>query len=274
MKYTLQSIKYTVKNFLYIIPFALLPALCFAFSLDAEAIGEISRNYFTGHPGDSSFTDIFRAVALFNFRSGWAFLAGLLGFVLTVLCASLIFAMVEKHMRIGKRTWTGVFSRINDNLLSTLGICALYALIYEVWVLIASALIYLMLRFSALAVAYVFSALVYLGMHFVLLYAVSVFYLWLPCLQITGFRSFEALRYSYQLVSPVKAKIIFGQFLGILIAEAALTAYALFVPNPVGFLVIATLLLTWMLGLFCVRMQVVYFDRAGLDRADLQRRYY
>ena len=61
MKYTIATIKYMLKNFLYIFPFALLPALFLSFSLDKTAIHTLLTNYFTGNP-TAIFTDIFHAV--------------------------------------------------------------------------------------------------------------------------------------------------------------------------------------------------------------------
>lgn len=274
MKYTIQSIRYIVKNFWYVIPFALLPALFLSVTLDKDSISKVATNYFTGKPAASYFSDIFHAVSILNFRSVGAFFSGLAGVVLMILCVSLMFAMVEKHMRIGKRTLNGVFSKLNDNLISTCGICLLYVLVYEVWTLITSALLFFVALPDAKAVAYVLSVVVFFGMHFVLLYIVSIFYLWLPCLQITGFRAFEALRYSYQLASPVKGKLILGQWINVTLAEILLVLCAKFVPSAAASFALATVLFTLMTAIFCVRMQVVYFDRAQIERADLKHYYH
>ena len=273
MKYTIATIKYILKNFLYIFPFALLPALFLSFSLDKTAIHTLLTNYFTGNP-TAIFTDIFHAVSIFNFRSVGVFFAGLIGVVLMILCASLMTALMEKHMRIGKRTFNGVFSKLNDNLMSTCGICLLYVFIYEIWALIMSSLLFLVSLIGSKAAIYVLSVIVFLGMHFILLYIVSIFYLWLPCLQITGFRAFEALRYSYQLVAPGKPRIIFGQWFSMLVAEVLLGVAAVFIPGKIAAIVIAAILYAFMTLMFCVRMQVIYFDRAQLERADLKNYYH
>ena len=273
MNYTIASIKYILKNFWYILPFAILPALFLSLSIDKFAIQKVLTDYFTGKPG-GSFPIIFRAISIFNFRDVGAFFAGLAGIVLMVVCVSLMMALIEKHMRIGKRTFSGIFSKLNDNLISTCGICLLYVLLYEVWALITSALLFLVMIPETVGVVYVLSVIVFFGMHFVLLYIVSIFYLWLPCLQITGFRAFEALRYSYQLVSPVKKNIVFGQWISVTLAEVLLGLCSLFVPGRVAGFALATVSYALMTAIFCVRMQVVYFDRAQLERADLKRYYH
>ncbi len=277
MKYTIQSFKYILKNFLYIFPFAVLPAVLLSLSLDKSAIQDILTNYFARSPG-ASFPEIFHAVSIFNFRSWGAFFAGLAGVVMMILCMSLLFALIEKHMRIGKRTMSGVFSKLNDNLVSTAGICLLYVAIYEVWALVTSALLFLTTltgdTTGAKVATYILSAFVFIGMHCLLLYLVSIFYLWLPCLQITGFRAFEALRYSYQLVASVKGKIVLGQWISVTLSEVLLGVCVLFVPGRIASFAVAALLYALMTLMFCVRMQVIYFDRAQLERADLKKYYH
>jgi hypothetical protein len=43
-------------------------------------------------------------------------------------------------------------------------------------------------------------------------------------------------------------------------------------PNPVFFTVLSTFLYTLIIMLYCVRMQVVYFDRDNIERMD-ERKY-
>lgn len=273
MNYTIASIKYILKNFWYILPFSILPALFLSLSIDKFAIQKVLTDYFTGKPG-GSFPIIFRAISIFNFRDVGTFFAGLAGIVLMVVCVSLMLALIEKHMRIGKRTYNGIFSKLNDNLLSTCGICLFYVLIYEVWAVLISALLFLAYLVENVVAVYILSVIIFFSMHFVLLYVVSLFYLWLPCLQITGFRAFEALRYSYQLVAPVKMRIVFGQWISVTISEILIGLTAIFVPMRGFSFAAAAVLYMFMTVMFCVRMQVAYFDRAQLERADLKKYYH
>ena len=273
MKYTIESLKYIFKNFLYIFPFAVLPAICLALSLDEPSMKAVLTSFFTGSP-EGSFVEIFCSVSFFNFRSVGVFFAGLAGFCSLVVCVSLLMAVLEKHMRIGKRTFNGIFSKLNDNLVSTFGMCILFFLIYELWALISSALLFLVFMIPSNAVLYILSVLLYFGSQFVLLYLIALIYLWLPCLQITGFRAFEALEYSYQLVAPVKLRVIFEQFISIVLSQILISLCVIFLPQRIWAFIVATLLYLFMILIFCVRMQVVYFDRAQLDRADLKKYYH
>lgn len=272
MKYTSKSLKYVFANFGYLVLFGLFPAVFLAYSLDTATVGAILRDYFTGSPY-ASFSDIFHAVSIFNFHSVSATIADVLSVILAVTCVAMMMAFMEKHMRIGKKTWTGMFSKLNDNLLSTLGITLLFACLYELWALITSALLLCVSFFGSKTVIYILSVIVWFGTQTALLFVVSLFYLWLPCLQITGFRSFEALSYSYQLATGAKRTIVREQFVSMTIAEILIGLVCVFAPWAWLKLVLNSAVFAGQILLFVTRMQVVYFDRAQLERAD-EKNYY
>lgn len=272
MKYTSKSLKYVFANFGYLVLFGLFPAVFLAYSLDTATVGAILRDYFTGSPY-ASFSDIFHAVSIFNFHSVSATIADVLSVILAVTCVAMMMAFMEKHMRIGKKTWTGLFSKLNDNLLSTMGITLLFACLYELWALITSALLLCVSFFGGKTVIYILSVIVWFDTQTALLFVVSLFYLWLPCLQITGFRSFEALSYSYQLATGVKRTIVREQFVSMTIAEILIGLVCVFAPWAWLKLVLNSAVFAGQILLFVTRMQVVYFDRAQLERAD-EKNYY
>ena len=273
MKYTIQSTKYVSKNFLYIFPFAILPALFMSLSTDEIALHYVLENFFAGNLHAWTFKTLFASISVLNFASWKAITAGLLGLLLLVPCVALMMAMLEKHMRIGKRTFNGVFSKLNDNLVSTCGYTVLLLTIYELWALICVALLFFVSRINTVIIAYAFSVIIFLGMHFVLLYLISAIYLWLPCMQITGFKAGEALYYSARLSAPVKWKILLGQLVIMLVAEISICVCAWYAVNFLYFTLLTTALYAVRIMLFCVRMQIAYFDLDNIDRADLNGYY-
>ena len=274
MRYTIQACKYVIKNFFYLLPFVVLPALFFSVSTDEEAIGCLMETLLVGDFSNLHFSHIFRAISIFNFSSWKAVFSGVIGIVALVFCVALLMAMLEKHMRIGKRTFNGVFSKLNDNFISTCGYALLLLAIYELWTLFTSALLFLMSRFTTGALGYVLGSVIYLGMHVVLLYAVSVIYLWLPCMQITGFKALEALYYSNRLANPVKWMILLGQILFLLVFETTICLCVLFAPNPALLMLLTTAFYAVLIMVYCVRMQIAYFDLDNIERADLKKYYH
>ena len=273
MKYTVQSGKYIFKNFLYIFPFAIIPAFCFCLSTDDAAIHDIYKTLLALNPNGIHFDCLFRAISMLNFGSWSSSIAGTLGIVLIVICVSMMMALIEKHMRIGKRTYTGVFSKLNDNFISTCGYALLVLAIYELWTLITSALVFALSRIPIVALAYSLMGIVFLGMHLLLIYAIGIIYLWLPCMQITGFRAIEALYYSYNLIRKAQWKMLLGQLFCLLFTEAIVAAVAIFAPDTLLFHLIGTGLYSIIIMIYCVRMFIAYFDRENLERADLHKYY-
>ncbi len=271
MKYTVQSGKYIAKNFLYIFPLAILPAFLLSLSTDEVAITKVLTETFAGNIEAWTFSELFHAISILSFGNWQAIVFGLLGIIAIVPCVALLMAFLEKHFRIGKRTLNGLWSKLNDNFLSTCGYALLFVAIYEIWALLTAAVVFILSMLPVLWLAYVLSAIAYIAMHVLLLYLVGFVYLWLPCLQITGFRAMEALHYSQQLVTTVKWKILGGQILFLLFAEALISLCAVLLPGWLMFTLITTALYSLLLLLYFVRMQIAYFDRDQIERADLKK---
>lgn len=273
MKYTAQSVKYVSKNFIYLFPFAILPALLLSFSTDEEAIIHVIRAIFNGDISSWTFYYLFCAISVLNFGSWKSLVFGLIGIIIIVPCVAMLMALLEKHFRIGKRTFNGLWGKLNDNFLPTCGFVLFIVVLYELWALLTAALLFFVSRIAITVLAYILAGATFLVLHALLLYVIGALYLWLPCMQITGFRAIEALHYSYQLVAPVKRKTMSAQFFFLLLSETLICVCAMFVPNMIVFTLITTLLYMLMFLVFCVRMQIIYFDRDQIDRADLMRYY-
>ena len=273
MRYTVQSSKYVLKNFFYVFPFAAIPALLFCLSTDKEAIDFLLTSFFTGKISDWEFSIVFKSVSALSFSTWQSIVFGLIGIMATVVCVSLMMALMEKHMRIGKRTFNGIFSKLNDNFVSTSGYTVLLLLIYELFTLIVSALLFLLSRIPVAWLAYTCVVGAYLIMIFAFLYGVGIIYLWLPCMQLTGFRPIEALNYSNQLTSSVKWRILFGQLFCLISSEIIISVCAIFMPTGIWFVVVTTLAYAFLIMVYCVRMQITYFDLDQIERMD-KKKYY
>ena len=153
MKYTAQAGKYIFKNFFYIFPFAVLPAIFFSLSTDEQAIIVVLRAFFSGELDKWTFVELFRSISMLNFTSWQSLVFGIIGILVTVPCVALMMALLEKHMRIGKRSINGMWGRLNDNLLSTCGYILLLLLIFEVWTLLAAAILYFVSMITVRVVA-------------------------------------------------------------------------------------------------------------------------
>ncbi len=271
LTYTVQTHKYILKNFLYIFPFALIPALFLALSVANEEMHAIVVTFFTGRLNEWTFPELFHTISVLNFASWRTILSGFVGLIVIVPCMSLFTAFLEKHMRIGKRTFNGLWSKLNDNFPSTFLYGAVILFIYELWALMLAAMLYFLSLIPNLPTAYVLIVITFLSFHVLLFYAVGTIYLWLPCMQITGFPIIEALQYANQLVAPVRWGILLEQVSFLLVAETVVGICVCFLADTFLFTLVMTLIISMFILYYIVRMQVVYFDRDQIERKDLKK---
>ena len=275
MKYTFQSSKYVLKNFFYILPFTIIPAFFFSLSTDEIALFEIMDKLFHGRVEAWCFTHLFRAISFLNFASFKSISFGVLGIVAMILCGALLMAFLEKHLRIGTRTYNGILSRLNDNFASTVMYLLVLIIIYELWSVATAGLLFFVSRITIPAVMYTLVTIVTLAMHAVLVWLIGFIYLWLPCMQITGFRAIEALVYVNRISSvQSKLKIFSSQMFVLLLAEFAISVCGYFlVDNFLLFTIVTTAAFAVMIMVYCVRMEIAYFHVDHLERADIKKYY-
>ena len=275
MRTVFGSWKYIFKNLWFVLPFSILPAIFLSLSLDYTCISEVVRGFFTGEPYFGTLRETFlhylHAWSFIRFDSWLGAVYSLLAVVCAVVFMAAMLAFVEKHMRLGKRTLSGVGKQCVNMLLPSLLIVVLYVLLYEVWAVVLSAVLLVIGELHALAAVYVLYILCTLAFVFVLLYLSTVLYLWLPCKQMTGFRFFEALVYSYRLMSGVRWKVVLSFAVSFVAAMAVLCGCA-FLPEYV-FRIVGVVLFALLYLNFSIRMETVYFETDKLDREDELHRY-
>ncbi len=270
MRIVFEHWKYIFKNLWFVLPFAVMPAVFLALSVDFDGIHELTVSFFRGE-FELEFTQIFRAWSFFRFDSVLGIVYSVLAIVCLVVFTSLLLAFVEKHMRIGKRTLSGVFSQFGAHIWAFIGITLLFTVGYELWAAVLSAVLFAISAIPAKAFACVMFVLVSMLFMGVLLFLVSIIYLWLPCMQITGFRAYSAYLYSYRLVIGVRWRLILSfliTYAPFFILLVGLSFAPVWLAGIIAFVMFLFAYLS-----FCVRMVSLYFETDKLDREDLLRSY-
>ena len=188
----------------------------------------------------------------------------------------MLLAFIEKHMRIGSRSLKGIAKRINYNFISTLVILIIALAVYELWALVASGLIYASVLLLDGAARLVVAIVIALGMFLLLAYIFTQIWLWLPCLQITGYNFMDALVFSSQAIGSNKKRL----YLAVMIPYIVCMALILTVVGICGsfdvvvpVFVFIELIYILLFFFFYVLMYTAYFDAAGEDREDLKKRF-
>ncbi len=264
--------KYIFKNILFILPYAVLPGIFLALSLDWAAIGEVVVKIFSGDYKISFFV-LFRTWSLIRVDSWLGVLYGVFLIASVAVFMALMLCLVEKHMRIGKRTFSGAFKQLGNNLLTTFSITLIYIVLYELWALVTSAILYSIGSvLDSRTGAYLLMVVAMILLVFVLVYCASVFYLWYPCLQNTGFSYYDGFRYSYQLLLNIRIPLLFALALMYTLSGVVVGVCAAFLPTG-ACCAVCTVLFGFLFLDFWIRMETVYFTADRLDREDLKRGY-
>ena len=263
--------KYIFKNLWCLLPFAVAPAVFLAFSLDYARIAALVRGFFTGAP-QSDFLQFFHAWSLIRFDSALGACFSAAAVVSIAVCMALVAAFVEKHMRLGKRTPSGLWTQFKNVLPSAIVITLGYVLLYEIFAVVLSAILYVISQAEAAALVYVLYCCAIALFFLVLVYLATFSYLWLPCKQMTGFGAFEAFLYSYRLVVEQRKKLVLSFLVSLAAVLAVLWCSAEFLPEY-AFRIVGGVLFLFLFLSFCVRMQVVYFEADKLEREDEKHGY-
>ena len=270
MRKVLDSWKYIVKNICFLLPFSVVPAIFLALSLDYTEIGTLMRGFFTGN-ARLPFLGYFRTLSLVRIDSPLGGIFSALAVVALVIFSALLLSFVEKHMRIGKRTLSGLWRRFVNSLATVTVVALVYVILYELWALLFSALLFWLSTIPITAVFYLLFIVAFLFFTYALLFLVTVFYLWLPCRQMTGFGFYDAFLYSYRLMVGIRWNLILSYLVSFVAALLVFGVSAL-LPEAV-FRCIAVVVFALLFLSFCVRMEIAYFRVDKLDREDLLHSY-
>lgn len=262
--------KYLFKNFGYVLACGLVPAIFLALSFDFTAISRFVHDFFTGSPR-TDFIELLRVFGPVRIDSVLGVIYTVLAYILCSLFAALLLSLVEKHMRIGKRTLGGVDTVMRHMLLPAFLIVMLFYAIGELWAVIFSAIAFAICSLGSTALVYFLAVGAFVLLSFFFLYAFEAFFLWLPCLQITGFRPYNAYLYSYRLSVGVRWKLILAHAMSFLVLVAAVGGASL-LPEPAACAIAFVVCLFLYSSLF-IRMETVYFETDKIDREDIIKSY-
>lgn len=264
------SWKYIVRNILFILPFSIVPAVFLALALDYSEIGKLMHGFFSGNPR-LDFVGYFRTLSFIRIDSALGGIFSALAFVCVVIFGALMISFVEKHMRIGKRTFSGVYRGFVNVLFSVFVVVLVYVILYELWALLFSAFLFLLANIQQNVLFYFLFIVAFLLFTYALLFLVTVFYLWLPCRQVTGFGFYDAFLYSYRLMVGIRWELIMS-YLASFVASLLILGLASLLPEA-AFRLIGVLIFVLLFLSFCVRMETAYFEADKLDREDLLHSY-
>ncbi len=270
MRLTFGSWKYIFRNIWYVLPFALVPAVFLALSVDHAAVYALTEGFFTGEPR-IDFVMCLRALSFLRLDSWLGAVYSVCAFIIVPTFLAFLLAFVEKHLRIGKRTLSGVVDQFMFILPATVAVAFFYLVLYEAWAVVLSAILYVISALRMTAFVYILYVFAFLVLGGALLYLSTVGYMFLPCKLVTGFRPYDAFVYGYRVMMRVRWRLILSLAVSY-VPMIFILAGASFLPGYL-YRIVSVVLFAFLFADFTVRMATVYFDADKLDREDILKSY-
>lgn len=219
---------------------------------------------------NSSFLDVYRYFSMIDYGNILLWLLSALAFMLAF---TIMFVVVETHMRLGVRTKKGFFRLINDSLLIILKYGILATIVYEVSALIVSGVIVITSLFAANIVVLYVSFIIYVFMLVVVLLLLTNTICVVPIVLTDGYNLRFALSYSISMISP-KLKTLFWQMFLVMLVAVGAKSLAIYVMGS-WVTYIASILLTMIILIFIPVFSVRNYMRMTQSlRRDIKRTSY
>ena len=267
MRYIGETLRYMKKNILFLAVFAVAPAICHALLRDNKTYFDFFLDLWEGT--DLSFIKVYRNFSMVVTDHSWMSLVTVAAYLIFI---PLALAFVEKHMRIGSRSLTGLFSGFNSNIISTTLMLFLFLVCYELMSVILSALTVLVgMVFNGLAANAIVTVLI-LGFYLVMLLIATAFFVWLPCVLVTGYKYSEGFLEALMLIGSNRTKIILSLSFPLVLFNVLQIILKvcfgqIFLP--------VKLIIYFLYFIYYVSLcYVIYFDLSKSERMDKEKKYY
>lgn len=274
------SISYIFRNFLFLLPITVLPAIILGISksqqMDFSVLSFLIKfgKDTSGYVIDDFFLDVYRYFSCVDTSSNWLLWA--VGILLAIVSYCIVIGMAERHMRLGARSYSKILRILNDTILFVLPYAFFVFLIYELCALIMCGMIFLLAKMGITAGAlFALSVVItFVGnMIFIFIYELTM--LTIPSMLTDGYTFNVAASYSARLISDNFGKVLVKIALPAVVTLVALTISRYILDSSVlyqpGFHFVVSFLfyLFWLYYLPCLSMSE-YIRLTDGVRKDLQ----
>ena len=266
MKYALKAVKYGTKNSIKAIIFAMIPALFVGLFVNPYCLSK----FFAVYPDlkVTNYLSMFNAFFDFDWQN---VVLIVLGCALVIFMLSIVFGLIERHMRTGKFSLSESSSMFNNNIMVVAIYFVVIILLYMFSVFIISLLTYcLHLLISGMgkvptdvniAVSFVFTAILFL----VFFRIAMLLFLSIPETITTGYSMSNCIN-EVSVAMGKKSRSIYIAYILPMFLHFPLNilSYGLWWNKLIG-----VLLLAFYIIYYCSLTYIVYFDINNIERKDV-----
>ncbi len=266
MKYITDTLKYLKSNLLLLPSLAVAIIAC-APVVDYGAVENIVNSYSDGQI-TASFADWFMAFMPYNSRNWLSVVLSIVGYIALVMDIAFIHSMVDKHIRFGSKSFRSIMSSYSINFIYGLiamvaGMCAMLVL--------ALLMALVMTAFSMLpSFAFIAGLVLCAALALLLAFIAAHFFLWLPCVEITGYKITEAVYSSYAQAKTIRWRNFAAIVVPMIIATAITSLVGGFC-GPVATGAAGAVCFGCAFMVISVASYMAYADAEGLEREDLKK---
>ncbi len=222
------TISYVFRNFFYLLPLTLLPALLLAFSSSTinylTPVDLLAKMSIGGYDIVFFYNDVYCYLTLLNTSPRWW--VWLLGIAAAFISLCGTFSAIERHMRLGVKQFSRALVYINDCFLPLLSYLILVFIAGELLALISSGFILLSYTIGLRAWPLFTASAVIIALQYLIFSVLIIFTICtVPARLMERYRLNIAISYSTQLVGK-KFFRIYGAFLLILFISGSLLAFS------------------------------------------------
>ncbi|MEG1528000.1 MAG: hypothetical protein RR248_04025 [Clostridia bacterium] len=275
------SISYVFRNFFFLLPFCILPALLMAFATTSYAnltpidfLIKILKQQEAFVLTDF-FNDVYIYFSLINFTPRWW--AWALGGILAVLSLCCTFSAVERHMRLGIKRYNNLATYINESFLTVFSYAFLLICCCELLALATSGLILLVISTTTRKWIIIAISLLLIVLFFTIITIIVVATLCtVPSRLMDGYKLNVAMSYSAQIVSK-SFGIVFIKLWVLVIASllvlggsnVILNLFPSFLSRYIHLIVATAFALFWLIEIPAFSFKT-YIDLTNGERKDLK----
>ncbi len=268
MRYFKETIKYMWKNLLWLIPYAILPAVAMALS---GSLGSSFTFFFRYSDKVSAYTvwDIYKFFSVL-FAENW--LIGLSAVIVIGFFMCLLFGAIDRHMKVGKFSYKNMFSRLNETVLAVFPTYFVMFGLLELIALLNSSLIYIFTKSIGFNSIYI-AIPITMAMYACFFLTLTQFILLIPSEIVVGYPFKDAVINSIRLVSG-SGGAIFVQLSCVMLGGSLISAlFDLIFPGimPIRFFVDFILYMAIMIFTTSY-MMVSYFILSNEPRRDVDEK--
>ncbi len=264
MEYVKNVLGYYFKNFLYLVVFAVIPAVFVGLLLKPFGIFEFAFEYH--NLTIKNYGDLF--VNLF-FGSWWCLLYLAVGLIFVIIFTSLTLGFIESHFRMGKPSFTNSFS-LNNNVIGVAkSTFALFLLAFVLEFLLSLLLLFMHFLCGGTVVAIIFNYVIAIGLCVLLGRIFNLFGYATIDMLINNAPLLVGLSNASRAMSLGSGKAWFIEVVGLLICFVIMQVFALINLTNVGSIISILLFMP----LVCVNSMTLFFERNGLSRKDTLKYY-